>query len=150
MARPPKGPGIVEGMDGSEQAKERLHVILETVSGEKTIAEACEELGIGESQFHKIRKEALSGALEQLEPRAVGRPGRGADGELAQEERIRELEEELKTLRIREHLTQASPDLELPPMTEGEKGGLTKGERARKKAERRAMGKGRKRSGRRG
>ena len=44
--RPPEGPGLVEKQEGSEPAKERLRVILETITGSKTVREACGELGM--------------------------------------------------------------------------------------------------------
>ena len=44
--RKPKGPALVQHLEGSERAKQRLEVILETIAGELTIEQACECLGI--------------------------------------------------------------------------------------------------------
>jgi len=67
---------LVERLDGSERAKTRLRVILETLSGQRTIPDACEELGIQETMFHRVRSEVLQTALDRLEPRPLGRPPR--------------------------------------------------------------------------
>lgn len=111
--RPPLGAGHVDGLDGSESSKERLRLILETLSGELTIAQACDQLGIGETRYHKLRREALSGALDALEPRAPGRPRRVESDE---EQRIRELEaqvgdleEEIVCSRVRLELALTMP-----------------------------------------
>ena len=50
--RKPTGTKLVEHLEGSERAKTRLKAILETLSGQRSIPEVCEELGIQESMFH--------------------------------------------------------------------------------------------------
>lgn len=111
--RPPLGAGHVDGLDGSESSKERLRNILGTLNGDLTVAQACERLGIGETRYHELRREALSGALEALEPRPPGRPRRA---EPAEEQRIRELEaqvgdleEEILCQRVRLELALTMP-----------------------------------------
>ena len=74
--RKPLGTKHVQGLEGSEQAKLRLEVILKTLSGEITIPQACTRLGIREARFHELRRDWLQAALEQLEPRPAGRPPR--------------------------------------------------------------------------
>lgn len=64
----------VETLDGSERAKERLRVFLETLHGELTVPEACGRLGLHESYFHELRHRWLQSSLAMLEPRPVGRP----------------------------------------------------------------------------
>jgi len=93
--RPPLGSGHVDGLEGPEASKERLRIILETLSGERTVAEACEVLGIGETRYHALRREALSGALEALAPRAPGRPRRE---ESPEDRRVKELESQVADL----------------------------------------------------
>ena len=92
-----QGPKAVQGMEGSEHAKQRLQVILETVTGSLSIKEACDRLNIGRSAFYELRRKALQHALEGLEPGPPGRPRIAADTE---NERIAELEQELTDLRI--------------------------------------------------
>jgi hypothetical protein len=74
--RIPSGPDYVQGLAGSTPAKERLQVILQTMTGTCRVSEACDLLGIGMQRFHQLRRRALLGALAALEPRASGRPGR--------------------------------------------------------------------------
>jgi transposase-like protein len=111
--RPVKGPGNVEHLPGSIDAKTRLRVIMETISGTKSVKQACEELGIEKSAFYKLRDKALAGALEHLEPRQVGRP-RAIPS--PKDKKIEELEKELLETRmhleaayIREELSVAMP-----------------------------------------
>ncbi len=72
--RKPLAAGHVEHLSGSERAKRRLSMILRTMLGEMTVAEACQQLGIGESRFHTLRNDWLQESLELLEPRRIGRP----------------------------------------------------------------------------
>jgi hypothetical protein len=78
------------------------------MNGEATVAEACSELGIGESRFHQLRSEMLQAAVDRLEPRAAGRPPRSLSpedrrtGEL--EQRVQELTWELDVARLRAEL----------------------------------------------
>src|SRR5262249_59536399 len=74
--RRPAGPGYVEQLDGSTTAKERLKVILETLTGRCRVQEACLRLGICEQRFHQLRQQALEAALAGLEPGTPGRPAR--------------------------------------------------------------------------
>ena len=72
--RPAKGPKLVEGLEGSDEAKKRLEVVLETIAGKIGIDEACETLDIGKTAFHKLRARVLQSALIDLEPKPLGRP----------------------------------------------------------------------------
>jgi transposase-like protein len=83
---------------GTYEEKRRLEVILKTLHGEMTVAEACAELGIGESRFHEIRNLALEGALDALRPGRGGRPRKDAPTPEEVEElrrKVRELKWEL-------------------------------------------------------
>ena len=93
--RKPLGPQLVHHLEGSERAKERLEVILETVAGKLTIHEACDRLGIEEAMFFRLRMQALQAGLCRLEPRPAGRPPRSQSVE---GERIAELEKKEKEL----------------------------------------------------
>jgi hypothetical protein len=113
--RKPTGTNLVEHLDGSERAKTRLKAILETLSGQRSIPEVCEELGINESLFHRVRGEVLQTALNRLEPRPLGRPPQqpSPQGEqLAQleEENLR-LQVELKAAEVRRELAEKLPRL---------------------------------------
>jgi len=113
--RPPLGPGLVDTLQGPDEAKRRLKVILETVAGTRTIADACAELGICEAAFHELRKQALAAAVAGLAPRPVGRPRKDADPE---QRRIQELEaqvfllkKDLQVAHLRQELAISMPHL---------------------------------------
>jgi transposase-like protein len=111
MARPgrkPTGAQLVERLEGSEHAKDRLKVILETLSGRQTIPAACEILGIQESMFHKMRSQVLQTAVGRLEPRPLGRPSQTLS---PAEQRVAELEEENQRLRGKLHLAEVRHEL---------------------------------------
>jgi len=113
--RPPEGARLVEGLEASGQAKRRLQLILETMAGERTVGDACVELGIGESRFHQLRQEALSAAMQGLEPRPTGRPRHQESEESARivelKERVAGLQEELLASQVREELALTMPHL---------------------------------------
>ena len=139
--RKPTGAKLVEHLDGSERAKARLKAILQTLSGERSIPEACEELGIAESLFHRVRGEVLQTALSRLEPRPLGRPpsppspGDGRRAEL-QEENLR-LQTELKAAEVRRELAEKLPRLAKPrPAMPGKKTTARERKRRRKRLER--------------
>lgn len=64
----------MDRLSGADDGKRRLKIVLDTLSGEKTIEQACEELHVSPSRFHEMRREALQAALEGLTPGAAGRP----------------------------------------------------------------------------
>jgi hypothetical protein len=113
--RHPLGPGLVDGLEGPDEAKRRLRVILETVAGTQSITDACAELGISEAAFHNLRKQALASAVEGLSPRPVGRPRKDGDPEQQRirglEEQVFELKKDLVSAQIREELAIAMPHL---------------------------------------
>ena len=92
----PLGPELVERLDGSEHAKQRLKVFLQTMNDELTVPQACELLGIHETRFHVQRAEALQAALGSLEARP---PGRRPHVVSSEEARIAELESQVRELK---------------------------------------------------
>jgi len=123
--RHPLGMQLAKATEGSDQACRRLKVMLETISGQKRIAEACEELGIGTAQFHKLRHKMMQGALMSLEPAAPGRPR--ATNEAVEErvaamqEENRQLRIELRAAQIREEIALLMPHLVKVPEGRGKK-----------------------------
>ena len=120
--RKPTGTNLVEHLEGSERAKARLKAILDTLSGQRSIPEVCEELGIQESMFHRVRSEVLQTALDRLEPRPLGRPPLP---QLPQDLRSVKLEEEnlhlqleLKAAEVRRELAEKLPRLATPQNTD--------------------------------
>ena len=90
--RRPSGPECVERLAGSDRAKERLQVVLETLAGTCRVQEACRRLGVSEPRFHQLRTQVLEAALERLEPRPAGRPPAAAE---ADSERLAALADQL-------------------------------------------------------
>ena len=129
MSRPPGGVGHVDRLDGPEELKWRLRVLLDTLAGRVSVAQACEELGVSESRLHELRRQALVGALGALMPKPAGRPAT-AETTTAREKdlesRIQELEVDLQAALVRTELALAMPDLF--------RGGSKKNRRRRKKS----------------
>lgn len=122
VGRKPLGPGLVEHLEGSQRAKQRLEVILKTVSGCLTIDQACQCLGIKPAMFYRLRTEVLEAGLARLEPRPIGRPPRQLTPEdlcrTELEHQVTELKSELKMAAIREEIAQVMPRVidEKPPL----------------------------------
>lgn len=137
--RPPLGAEIVDRLEGSPQAKQRLRIILRTLAGEISIPQACAELGIGESRFHEMRTEILQHTLVDLEPRPLGRPPQTASQEealIAQlQQQVQALKVDLRAAQIRQELAIALPRLSGPPQCPPAGGG--KKERQRRRGSRR-------------
>lgn len=109
--RRPIGPELAERLEGSARARQRMRVILETLSGAMRVAEACAELGICSQRFEALRAEAIGAGVAALEPRPMGRPARAErQPEVVRlEERVAELEAELKVARVRAELAGRLP-----------------------------------------
>jgi hypothetical protein len=79
------------------------------------IPDACDELGIQESMFHRVRSEVLQTALGRLEPRPIGRPPQQPmlhDPHRAElEEEILRLRAALKAAEVRRELAENLPRL---------------------------------------
>jgi len=148
--RPPKGADLVDRLEGSEEAKQRVKIVLETIQGKRSVREATELLGISASRFHAIREKALSGAVSSLEPGVRGRPP--SEGERTPEaETLRQENERLREAMAREKARADVAEILSAPRPSGgegkkERGGKSRAERRRAlKAERKARKKKRKR-----
>jgi hypothetical protein len=143
MSRPVQGPEVVERLEGSDEAKRRLKVVLETISGERSVAEACEELCIGKSAFYELRGRVLQASLEDLEPKPVGRPRKEVSEEETEIDRLKrenlKLREDLEVSHVREEIALAMPEV-FEPAREAEK------KRPKTKAEIKKLRKRRKRA----
>lgn len=114
--RPPEGAHHAERLDGEHEAKRRLRIVLETLSGERSIESACTALGVSASRFHEIRHAALQAALEGLAPGPSGRPKREGPGPepgrlVALERENEELKIELQAAFVRTEIALAMPHL---------------------------------------
>jgi hypothetical protein len=113
--RKPAGPQIAERLEGSPAAKQRLEVILETITGRLTVPQACQQLGIGESRFHALRNQTLQATLEALEPRPLGRPAKPTSPERPEVDKLqaelRRLHAELELAQLQLRLASIHPAL---------------------------------------
>jgi len=111
--RHPTGPELVDRLTGSEQARERVKVVLQTMTGELRVQEACEVLHLSEQRFDELRLEAIQAAVASLEPKPAGRPPRPTTIDAAEAEQLRqrvaELEAELAVATVRADLAAALP-----------------------------------------
>jgi hypothetical protein len=117
--RKPLGPALVEHLEGSFSAKERLELILATIAGQVSVVAASERLGISEAMFYKLRTRVLQSCLEDLEPKPLGRPSQVPSAEEVRsqelETQVAELERELAAERVRAELAQTLPHVVASP-----------------------------------
>jgi len=111
--RPPKSSALVEGLDGSEHARERLRLILDSLAGKVSVEDACRRLDISEARFHEMRNAVLQAALHRLEPGLMGRPPAPAEADgsevVSLREEVRHLKKALVASQLREELAIAMP-----------------------------------------
>jgi hypothetical protein len=65
---------LLERTWANEPARERAKVMLLTISGQWSVREGYERLGMGRTRFQDLRRRMLAAAVASLEPGAVGRP----------------------------------------------------------------------------
>jgi hypothetical protein len=125
VGRKPLGPALVEHLEGSTSAKQRLELILATIAGQVSVVDAAERLGICEAMFHKLRNRVLQTSLADLEPKPIGRPSRQPSVETVERDqlaqRVRELERELTAQTVRLELAQTLPHVVRPAETSASK-----------------------------
>lgn len=76
MGRKSKVEPLLRPIRASDVARERVRVILLTLSGQWSVADGMERLSISRSRFQGLRRRMLAGALRALEPGVRGRPPR--------------------------------------------------------------------------
>lgn len=135
--RPPEKLKHVDKLEADAASKERLKVILKTLSGELSVEAACHELRLSEPRFHALRQQVLEGAVKSLEPKPVGRPRKQLSPEQARieelEQRNRDLLVDLQVARTRTEIALTMPHvLKDVPKARPKKGG-TKGGGKRKR-----------------
>jgi hypothetical protein len=97
--RRPVGPEYAEQLTGSETAKRRAKIILETMTGRCRLKDACQRLGISEQRFHQLREEMMTAAVKALEPGQAGRP---AHTPTPAEEQVAAMERQLQDKEVDE------------------------------------------------
>lgn len=111
--RPLVGVDLVERLAGPRGQRRQLRILLGTIVGTLTIAQACAELGIGRARFHQLRWRVLEGSFAALGPRPRGRPRAAGPSREVQvlQARIRELELALQTTALRSEIALTMPHL---------------------------------------
>jgi transposase-like protein len=111
------GPEYVEHLEGSDKAKERVRVILETMQGQCRVQEACERLGICEQRFRQLRETLLQAAVTSVEDRPAGRPRRLEEpAEVTMlRQQVTQLARELQAAQVREEIALALPQVNRTP-----------------------------------
>lgn len=123
MARPSTGPALVQRLAGSDDAKLRTEVVLDTIAGRCTLDDAAERLGVARSYLVILRDQILQGAIAAAEPRKSGPKPRTKEAdliaELAQSRRLaKDLEIALELERCRVELAAVlGPRLKKTPTT---------------------------------
>ena len=74
MSRPPLGPALVAGLAGSDDARQRAQLILETIAANLPVQDAAARLGVSTQRFHELRAEALQQLIAACEAKPLGRP----------------------------------------------------------------------------
>jgi hypothetical protein len=108
--RLPVGPEYVDKLQGSALAKERVKAVLQTLSGDVRLQDACQELGLCEQRLHQLRQEALQAAVAALEAGPRGRPPHNPS---PADERIRALEDQVAALQIELHAARVRAEIGL-------------------------------------
>lgn len=126
--RRPVGPEYAEQLAGSETAKRRARVILETMAGTCRLKEACERLDISEQRFHQLREQMMTAAIKALEPGHAGRPVHtltpAEEQVVALEQKLQDQEVELRAVKAREEIALIMPEIQHPaPSEEGAREG---------------------------
>jgi transposase len=98
----------VNNLEGSEQAKERMKVIVATLTGQCRLQEACEQLGISEPRLQQLRQQFLEGGLESLEPGKAGRPAKVLTDA---ERQVQELKAQLAELQVQYQAAQVRAEV---------------------------------------
>jgi transposase len=114
--RPHEGAELVSKLDDcSEEARQRLKVIFQTLAGVFTVEEACEVLNIQRSAFYKLRGQFIENAVQLLEPKTPGRKKKLITPEQVENQRLRDENErlkfELKAQQLREEIGILMPHL---------------------------------------
>jgi len=95
MGRPPLGSKLVDALDASPLAKQRLRAILATISGESSVTSAARSLDCNLARLYALRGRTLQEAASGLEPRKPGRKPTQVD---PKDEEIARLRHELEKI----------------------------------------------------
>jgi hypothetical protein len=108
--RRPAGPECVEQVAGSEQAKKRARTLLETMTGDCRVTQACEILNVSEPRYHQLKTHMVATLVASMEPGHAGRPAQQLSPE---QEKIAALERQLAEMEVKLQAVQARAEIAL-------------------------------------
>jgi hypothetical protein len=104
---------VIERLDGSALAKNRLSAALAVWTGQRSVAAACLHVGLTAKRFWTLRWQLLQAALASPEPRPTGRPARRTgtgDAQVAAlQQKVQELQVDLRAAQLREEMALVLP-----------------------------------------
>ena len=100
----------MDQLQGSQAAKERFKVVLETLAGSCRVFEACARLHVCAQRFHQLRQYGMQLALSGFEPGPRGRPPHRPS---PAEEKIAALQEQVAALQIELRMARAREEIAL-------------------------------------
>lgn len=82
------------------QARRRVEMVIQVLSGQKTASEAAKQLGVSRKTYYKWEKRFLSATLEAVSEKEAGRPAKEVDKEKEQLQRqVNELAKQVQILK---------------------------------------------------
>lgn len=100
---------LVDHLGGSEDARRKMKIILQSVTGELDIETARIQVGVTKRTFHKLRVRAMQAALDSLEPQQRGRPRTNPQDN----EELDRLKKEIEILKHTAHTSQVRQEIAL-------------------------------------
>lgn len=87
-------------------AKDRAAIILQVRSGQLTVTQAAQQLGISRQRYYELEQTALQAMIQALEPKTPGRPPapKPSPDQTRLEHRVMHLEKELHAYQQREKI----------------------------------------------
>ncbi len=131
--RKPPGPEFVKRLEGSATSKERAELILRTLSGELSLQQASEILGISTQRLHVLRQQAVQALVDSLEPQPAGRPSK-------QPETVVSCEAEAEIARLQRELQAARLQAEIATILPGRQGAASAKKKVGRSGDRRGRG----------
>jgi hypothetical protein len=115
--RTPSGPESVDQLPGSDKAKQRVQVILQTMTGAVRVQDACAQLDVCEQRIRQLRTTMLLAAIDSVEDKPPGRPVQAQEpGEVTTlRAQVAELERQLQAARLSAEIAVALPHVALVP-----------------------------------
>lgn len=110
VGRKPQGWKLIDQLSADESCKARFTAFLETMSGQRTVREVCQELGIQQSRFFALRNQWLQEAVDLLAPKPMGRPRNALPDEPPVEElkqQVHDLQQRVLAAELRAKLAEA-------------------------------------------